>query len=174
MASLVVYSSLSGNTRRLADAVARGLPSPVSVFPVESAPEPSRYAFVAVGFWVEHGEPDEASRRYMKRIRRQRVGAFGTMGADPKSVHGLRVAGQVRQLLRLNRVELVHLCQGRIDPEVIERLLFTGRVSSDLPVTPEQWARIAESRNHPNEQDFEEARLSFGALFGQFSPAGLG
>lgn len=164
LSSLIVYSSLSGNTRKLADAVARALPSPVSVFPVNSAPDPSNYEMVVVGFWVEHGEPDSASQGYMKRLRRQRVGAFGTMGGDPQSIHGLRVVQRTRQLLRQNRLDVVHLCQGRINVKVIEKLLFTGKTNMDLKVTPEQWARINESRNHPNEQDLNEATQAFSVL----------
>ena len=47
MKSLVVYSSQTGNTRKLAEAVFEGLTGDKALYPVEEAPDPSGYGFIA-------------------------------------------------------------------------------------------------------------------------------
>ena len=54
MKSLVVYSSQTGNTRKLAKAVFEALPGEKTLYPVDEAPDPSDYGFIAVG------HPDDA------------------------------------------------------------------------------------------------------------------
>lgn len=164
LASLVVYSSQTGNTQSVAEAIASALPKPVFCCPVLEAPDPADFDFVAIGFWAEFGRPDTHSRNFMRKLKRKRVGAFGTMGGDPKSVHGLQLARDVRLLLRRNYMETLYLCQGRIDVKVIENLLFTGKNLPGKLATPEQWARIEDSRSHPNEADLQAAADAFGSL----------
>ena len=71
MKSLVVYSSRTGNTRKIAEAVAEALPG-CHLHPVEEAPQPEGYDLVAVGYWVDKGMPDDAAKKYMERIKRAR------------------------------------------------------------------------------------------------------
>ena len=54
MKTLVVYSSRTGNTEKVARAVAEGLHD-CDVYAVKDAPNPSGYDFVAVGYWVDKG-----------------------------------------------------------------------------------------------------------------------
>ena len=62
MKSLVVYSSRTGNTRKIAEAVAEALPG-CHLHPVEEAPQPEGYDLVAVGYWVDKGMPDDAAKK---------------------------------------------------------------------------------------------------------------
>ncbi len=58
MKCLVVYSSVTGNTRKVAEAIFQAMPPDSEIFPVESAPAPDAYDFVAVGFWGDRGTAD--------------------------------------------------------------------------------------------------------------------
>jgi len=68
MESLVVYSSQTGNTRKLAEAVYEALPGKKELYPVDEAPDPSDYDFIAVGFWFMQGKPDPKSTEFLGRI----------------------------------------------------------------------------------------------------------
>lgn len=58
MKTLVIYSSLTGNTKKVARAVAEVLPE-CTMLPVEEAPSRvDGYDLVAVGYWVDKGMPD--------------------------------------------------------------------------------------------------------------------
>ena len=50
MKSLVVYSSRTGNTEKVARAIHEILPAPCDIHSVETAPDPGDYGFVAIGF----------------------------------------------------------------------------------------------------------------------------
>lgn len=165
MTTLVAYSSRTGNTRKLAAAIAQAIPGRVEIHPVEQAPRPERYDLLVLGVWAEYGQPDTQSQRYMQPLNNRRVAVFATMGGDPHSSHGEQFKAAILHSLEGNCVELVHLCQGRIDPRELERVLFTSpQWRDDRPVTLEQWTRIAEARNHPNEDDLAEAQERFRSL----------
>lgn len=92
-----MYFSLTGNTRKVADALARA--SDVPCFPVRNAPDPAEYALLALGFWVRLGRPDAAAQSYMRLVHHRRVFFFGTLGAWPDSDHARRCADAARSLL---------------------------------------------------------------------------
>ena len=165
MKSLVVYSSRTGNTKMVAEAIAAEL-HPCELHPVESAPDASGFDFVAVGYWVDRGMPDAASRSYLESLHDTRVALFGTLGAWPDSDHaracmdaGEALAGTPE---RRNTVLGSWLCQGKVDPRVLEMM---NRVARDVhPMTPERIARIEEAKKHPDAADLERARRFFAAI----------
>ena len=69
MKTLVVYSSQSGNTRKLADAVFEAIDAEKEIYPVDEAPDPSGYNPVAVGFWFKAGKPDPLSLEFLSKIK---------------------------------------------------------------------------------------------------------
>lgn len=77
MRYLVVYSSITGNTRRVAEAVFETLPELKAIYPVEAAPDPEGYDFIALGFWLDRGTADEKFRRYIKKIKNKKIGLSG-------------------------------------------------------------------------------------------------
>ena len=87
MRSLVVYSSRTGNTQKVARAIFDILPHEKEIFTVEKAPPADGYDFVAIGFWVDKGQPDEKAVAYMLTVQDTAVGLFGTLGAKPDSDH---------------------------------------------------------------------------------------
>ena len=52
MNSLIVYSSNTGNTKKLAQAVYDSLTGSKELYPITEAPDPAGYDFVALGFWL--------------------------------------------------------------------------------------------------------------------------
>ena len=56
MKACIVYSSCTGNTRKVAEALAET--SGIACFAVRHAPNPDDYDLLALGFWVRKGLPD--------------------------------------------------------------------------------------------------------------------
>ena len=76
----VVYSSRTGNTEQLAQAVREALPGQECLYfgpPDEAALEAQT---VYAGFWTDKGSCDEEMARFLKRLTDQRVFLFGTAG----------------------------------------------------------------------------------------------
>lgn len=162
MKSLVVYSSLTGNTERVARAVYEALPEPKTIAPVADAPDPAGFDFVAIGYWVDKGMPDSRAQKFMATVQGAHVGLFGTLGAEPDSDHAKECIRKGEELMAGNIVHGSFLCQGRIDPKIIEAM---QKMAADVhPMTPERIARIKEAEKHPDEQDLANAREAFAGI----------
>lgn len=166
MRSLVVYSSKTGNTREVAEAIFDILPDEKEIFPVEDAPPGDGYDFVAVGFWVDKGMPDQRAMAYMKNLNGATVGLFGTLGAKPDSDHARECIRKAVDLVDGNRVMGSFLCQGRINPAIVEMM---KKHASDIhPMTPERVANIEAAASHPDETDLANARSAFTQMVHEF------
>ncbi|MBO4311725.1 MAG: flavodoxin family protein [Desulfovibrionaceae bacterium] len=165
MKTLVVYSSRTGNTRKVAEAIAQVLPN-AEIYPVSQAPDAEGYDFVALGYWVRRGGPNNASSAYMATVKNAKVALFGTLGAWPDSPHAAQCRQRGEELLkepeRGNRVLGTFLCQGKVDPKVVEKVQERG--DSKHPMTPERMARLAEAAKHPDEEDLRQAQEAFRAF----------
>ena len=155
MNACIVYSSCTGNTRKVAEALAdtSGLPC----FPVRNAPEPDNFDILALGFWVRKGQPDARALRYMERVRGKHVFFFGTLGAWPHSDHARRCMAATHEILQAggNTVVDGFLCQGRVNPQVVAASQRKG----GHPLSPERLARLREAARHPDATDLAAARL---------------
>lgn len=165
MKSLIVYSSRTGNTRKIAEAIAAVLPG-CAVHPVESAPAPEGYDLIAVGYWVDKGMPDAQAKDYLERVHDGNVALFGTLGAWPDSDHAKDCIRQGEALVnapeRGNKVLGTYLCQGKVDPKIVAMM---QKMASDVhPMTPERKARLEEAVRHPDEADCLRAQEAFRAF----------
>jgi hypothetical protein len=131
--------------------------------PVESAPDPEAYDFLALGFWADKGAPDAAMLAYMDRVRGKRVGLFGTLGAWPDSEHGREFMRKAVERMQDNRVLGTFLCQGKVDPELLAAMAKMG-AQNPHPMSEERKARLEEAAKHPDEQDCAAARNVFSAM----------
>lgn len=161
--SLVVYSSLTGNTKKVAEAVQSVIPN-CDIFPVENAPENlDDYYFVSVGYWVDRGLPDAKSKKFIKSLKNMNVALFGTLGAYPDSPHALGCIRDSEVMLKKegsnNNVLGSFLCLGKIDPKLID---YMGKFMGDThPVTPERKERLLQVQTHPDENDLEQVKAVF-------------
>ena len=155
MRTLVIYSSRTGNTKQLAEAIFAILPAPKMLSTVEEAPEPEDFDFIALGFWVDRGWPDAKSQRYMRKLKSQRIALFGTMGSysNPDSV--LACLRHAKQLVADNEILGSFLCQGKIASDVIDML------SRTKPMTAARKAMFQEAAQHPAPEDIREAQETF-------------
>jgi len=161
MKSLIVYSSRTGNTEKVAQAIAKVCPNP-DVFSVDDAPPHENYDFIAIGYWVDKGMPDAKCAAYMKSIKGKNIGLFGTLGAYPDSDHAKSCMEKAAALLEGNKIINQFICQGRVDPKILAHMEKVA--STNHPMTKERQARIEEAKKHPNQDDFEKAQRVFSAI----------
>ena len=157
----VVYSSVTGNTRTVAEAIHRIMPVGTDLYPVQKAPDPADVDFLALGFWVHRAKPDPRMLRYMEKLRGKRVGIFGTLAAYPDSEHARQVIAAACDCLAGNTIVGSFLCQGRLAPKRMEQRMQNGSANGNHPMTPERRARLLEAANHPNAEDFAMAQAVF-------------
>lgn len=164
MKTLLVYSSRTGNTRKVAEAILEVMPTGTPIFSVEEAPPPDNYDFIALGYWVDRGGPDKAAKEYLTKIKGTKIGLFGTLGAYPDSEHAIKAMANSEDLAKIGNQVLGHfICMGKIDPALTKK--FKG-LPPDHPhsMTPERMARQLEATKHPNDDDLTMARNVFRAM----------
>jgi flavodoxin len=151
MKTLVVYSSQSGNTRKLADAVFELIDAKKEIYPVTEAPDPSGYDSVAVGFWLKAGKPDPLSSEFLSKIKTQQLFLFATHGAAAGSTHAEGAMSHARSLVPEATVRGTFNCQGEVNPEVLER-------ASQKPEPPVWLEDAPSAAGHPNRDDMQELK----------------
>lgn len=157
MKAAVVYSTLTGNTRKVAEAVKAALPEGTEIYAVEDAPAPDGFELVAMGFWVDRGVADEKAAAYMKTITGKKVFSFFTLGADPNSEHAKSCHEKTAQGYG-EGCEIIGTfhCQGAVDPKLIEWMM---KLPPEHPHAPneERRQRWAEAAKHPDQADLDAA-----------------
>lgn len=162
MKSLIVYSSRTGNTRMIAEAIHSAMPAGTALIPVENAPDPAGYDFLALGFWVDKGGPDAAMAAYMDQLSGLKLGLFGTLGAWPDSDHAHKSMQRALNRVSGNEVLGTFICQGKVDPKLIAAM--SKMRNSPHPMNEERKARLEEAAKHPNEADCEAGRQVFARI----------
>ncbi len=159
MKKLVIYSSKTGNTKAVAEAIASNLEN-VTLCSVQEKPAPSieEYDCIICGYWVDKGMPDALAKNVISSIENKNVILFGTLGAYPDGEHAEYCKQKAEELIQdKNNVLLGSwLCMGKVDPKLLA--MMAEKYSDAHPITEERKARIEEGNKHPNEEDFANAK----------------
>jgi flavodoxin len=157
MESLVVYSSQTGNTRKLAEAVFEALPGEKSIYPVDEAPDPSDYGFIAVGFWLMAGKPDPKASEYLGKIGKKPLFLFATHGAGAGSDDAIHGMASAKSLAAESDIRGTYSCQGEVNPKILEK-------ASKKPEPPGWLADAPDAIGHPNSADIEALNYQLAEL----------
>lgn len=160
---LIVYSSKTGNTKRVAEAIAEELGT--SAYSVADAPSTDGYDLVLTGYWVDRGAPNAEMKTYLSSLSAKRVALFATLGASPDTPHAKDSLDAGRALLPTG-TECVgaFICQGKVDPALVEMMKSMFPQGHPHAMTAERLAGIDAASAHPNEDDLRRARDYFSKL----------
>lgn len=161
--TILIYSSLTGNTKRVGEAIFEIIEGEKDIYSVEEVNSKmiDKYDRVILGFWVDKGTADSRIRKLIGSIKNKELAFFGTLGAEPDSEHGKKAYNKVKLLCTKNNTLIGgFLCLGKVADKLVERM---GKFPLNLihPLTPERMARIENASTHPNEKDFENAKNYF-------------
>lgn len=156
MKSLVLYSSRTGNTKKVAEAIAGAL-SEAELLPLRQMPaDLSAYGLVFLGFWAFRRGADPETRAAAEKISGKKIALFATAGAYPDSPSAKSYLENTAALLvECNTVLGGFICQGRVASyHERKRGPHTEEVH---PLTPERRARLEEAETHPDAEDLARA-----------------
>ena len=118
----VLFSSRTGNTRALAEAIRAALPQEVCVYFGESGAAALDADTLYIGFWTDKGNADEATVRLLETLRNRRIFLFGTAGFGGSEAYFQRILDNAqRSIDPSNTVIGTYMCQGRMPQTVRER-----------------------------------------------------
>jgi flavodoxin len=153
MKALVVYSSKTGNTRKLAQTVYDDLSCEKEIHAMESAPDPRGFDLVALGFWLQGGKPDLRSAEFMGKLGTSDVFLFATHGAAAGSDHAKKAMDYAKSLVVSARIRGTFSCPGEVDPAHLEK----ARAKDPQPV----WIKDAPAAvGRPNEEDLRSLKAA--------------
>ena len=167
MKKLIVFSTLTGNTEKIANAIFSEIKGDKEIFNVKETQniDVNDYDKIIIGYWVDRGDADEVSKIFMSKIKNKTIGTFGTLGSDPFSEHARSCVEKVRRFLENNgnKVEREFICRGAISPKIIEkfRKMTKEGVAGHHSASPENEKRWAEAEKHPDKNDIENSRNTF-------------
>ena len=93
MKKLVIFSTLTGNTEKIANAIFSVIEGDKELLNVKDSDKitPDDYEKIIVGYWVDKGDADEKIKAFMSKINNKTVATFGTLGAKADSEHAKNV-----------------------------------------------------------------------------------
>ncbi len=165
----VVYSSRTGNTALLAQALKKALPesdclyfgSPASDTAAEAA---ERADLIFTGFWTDKGDCAGDISGFLEKLRNKNIFLFGTAGFGGEPTYFDRIVQRVRQHTDASDTVVgSYMCQGKMPLSVRQRY------ESQLAQNPERTQQLLDNfdaaQSHPDEQDAEKlVRLAAGYI----------
>lgn len=166
MKTLIVYSTISGNTKSVCERIYKILNVEKEIVNVKNIKnvKTDDYDNVIIGFWCDKGSMDKDSIEFLKTLNNKNIYFLGTLGAQPNSKHGNDVFENAKKLCsENNNFKDGLLIWGKISKEMqdIIRKLPAGHPHG---ISPERIARWEAASTHPDENDFEKAEKFFSQL----------
>lgn len=152
----VVYSSRTGNTKMLAEAIRDSLPEKECIY----FGEPDAAAFSAekiyVGFWTDKGTCDEQTARFLKKLTNQKVFLFGTAGFGISQEYFDKILKKTEKNIHKGvTVTGKFMCQGKMPMSVRERYERMQNSAVKVPHIQEVIDNFDKALTHPDEKDLE-------------------
>ncbi len=122
MKCLILYSSMTGNTKKLAETVHRQLDGLVPMQTVKEPVDFSKYDTLCLGYWIKKGGCDKVTKKVWENIHGKRIVLFGTMAADVNSELGKSQMERIEKALPADNNIVAHFaCQGAMSAEALEQ-----------------------------------------------------
>ena len=106
MKTLIVYSTISGNTKAVCERIYNALNVEKEIINVKDSKniKPSDYENIIIGFWCDKGTMDKDSIDFLKTLNNKNLYFLGTLGARPDSEHWNDVFENAKKLCSENNI----------------------------------------------------------------------
>ena len=157
----IVYSSKTGNTRMLAEALAAFLPEADRVYMGEPVPQARDAERIYVGFWTDKGTCDPETAAFLAELTTQEVFLFGTAGFGGSADYFEKILAEVKQKLS-PQVRLIgtYMCQGKMPQGVRHRY----EAMEEGPRRQMLLDNFDQALSHPDEADLQHLKAAVEAV----------
>ena len=155
----IVFSSMTGNTEKLARAIREVLPEENCDYFGVAGEEELRSELLYIGFWTDKGNADSAVLQLLSKLRGKKIFLFGTAGFGGSAAYFQKILDHIKQSVDpSNTVVGEYMCQGKMPQSVRDRYM-------KMKAQPEHPANIDalidnfdRALSHPDEDDLERLR----------------
>ncbi|WP_297406272.1 flavodoxin family protein [uncultured Cetobacterium sp.] len=161
MKTLITYSSKTGNTKKVAEAIFNSL-SNCELKDIDEVTTLDNYDFLIIGGWIDKSTFDTKTLNFIKSIKNKKIGYFFTLGAYADSDHAKDCVNNIDTLFIENENTILKnfFCQGAIDPKLIA---WMSTLPEDHKMHPDadRKKRWNDAASHPDENDLSQASKAF-------------
>lgn len=161
MRTLVAYSTKTGNTEKVAKSIGEVIPD-CEIKCIKEVKDLD-YDLIIVGAWIDKGIANKEASDFINKIKNKKIGFFFTLGAYPNSDHAKDCVKKIEELFVKNNNKIIgyYLCQGAVDPKLIEFMRKQFPVDHPHGPNPERIKRWNDASTHPDLKDLQEAKMTF-------------
>lgn len=152
----VIFSSKTGNTAQLAEAIRGALPESLcDYFGDTSIENPSSEMFY-IGFWTNQGKADDATLRFLKTLHDKKIFLFGTAGFGGSDDYFQAILGRTKESIdNSNTVIGTFMCQGKMPQSVRDRYIKMKEQPNRMPNIDQMIGNFDKALSHPDENDLK-------------------
>lgn len=155
----IIYSSPTGNTKMLAEAIKEALFKHECQYFGQPDIKGLNAPFIFVGFWTFKGACDDVASGFLKTIKNKKVFLFGTSGFGGSDSYFERILETAKEHLDpSNEIIGSYMCQGKMPISVRQRYekMLTG-TKEDIKLT-DQIDNFDRASSHPDKNDYEKIK----------------
>ena len=153
----IVYKSLTGNTKLVAQAIEKGLTDYEVVYAGEpkSGIEADLYL---IGTWIDKGSSTKEIAEFLGTLEGKEVAIFATAGFGGSKEYYDALAGRIKaQVPESNHVVSSFFCQGKMPMSVRDRYVAMMQANPEDKNMEVNIKNFDEALSHPDEADLADA-----------------
>ena len=165
MKILIAYSSLTGNTKKLATAIEEVLEGSIlkNINEIKDYNSLENYDVILVGTWIRRASADPKAQEFISKIHNKKIGFFFTLGAYPDSDYAnIRCPENIKELFKKNGNKILgHFhCHGALSKNLQEKVKRRAKKAGEI-VPKDKILRWEKASTHPNLEDLENCKKYF-------------
>ena len=95
----IIFSSLTGNTRKLADKIHEILPKESCDYFGTADAQGTESELLYIGFWTDKGNADSDTLDFLSKLKNKKIFLFGTAGFGGSDAYFQRILGNVKSAI---------------------------------------------------------------------------
>mgnify|MGYP004646908123 FL=1 len=155
----IVFSSLTGNTKKLADTIYETLPKGKCDYFGANELKVPQSDLLYIGFWTDKGNADNKTLELLSQLKNKKIFLFGTAGFGGSDVYFKKILGQVKQSIDASNVIIgEYMCQGKMPQSVRDRYIKM-KENPEHPANLDVLIKNFDcALSHPDTRDLEELK----------------
>ena len=154
----IIYSSKTGNTQKLAEALQNILPKDNCQYykTVEKAPK-DLSNLLYIGFWTDKGTADTQTIEFLKQLKNKKIFLFGTAGYGGSQNYFEGIINNVKKNIDSSNTLIgTFMCQGKMPLSVKERYKKMQEQNNSSLKIDDLIANFDRALSHPDAADLKK------------------
>lgn len=154
----IIYSSRTGNTKKLAEAIYNVLPqNSCDYYGEVDKIEDELSEVLYIGFWTEKGDADLQTIELLKQLKNKKIFLFGTAGYGESEKYFKNIINNVKKNIDSSNIIIgTFMCQGKM-PLSVRARYEKMKQQNNLSINVDNLiTNFDKALSHPNEKDLKK------------------